>query len=296
MTKSSKLIFFGTETFSLPSLKALIGAGYNIAAIVTKPDSRRGRGKKPFIHPIKQFGIDHHIPVWQPEKVGDIEADLAALKPTAAILVAYGKIIPTRILNVFEPVGIINLHPSALPRYRGPSPIEAAIINGDSTTAVSIMKLDAGMDTGPIYGQKSVTLSGHETKPALSERLAQVGAAYLLELLPAIISGDLKASPQQISDVSVTSLISKADGQLDPLTDDAYVLERKVRAYQGYPKAHLIINGIDVIITSAKVTSQPNTNQLNVPCAKKTYLLVKELVAPSGRTMSGEDFVRGYLR
>lgn len=296
MTTSSKLVFFGTETFSLPSLKALVAADYNVIAIVTKPDSRKGRGKKSFISPIKQFGLDHNIPVLQPDRVGAIEADLLKLGPVAGVLVAYGKIIPSRILNVFEPIGIINLHPSALPRYRGPSPIEAAILNGDSETALSIMKPDTGMDTGPIYGQKSVVLSGKETKPSLTERLAQLGADYLLELLPAILSGSLKPRPQENNDVSVTSLISKADGLLNPLTDDAYALERKVRAYQGYPKPHLNIAGFDVIVTSAKPNPTISSDKLVVPCVNSTYLEVEQLIAPSGRSMSGTDFIRGYLR
>lgn len=296
MTKSSKLVFFGTEAFSLPSLEALVASGYNVAAIVTKPDARKGRGKKTYIHPIKQFGLDHNIPVLQPEKVGDIEGQLRKLTANAAVLVSYGKIIPSRILNVFEPLGIINLHPSALPRYRGPSPIEAAIINGDHETAISIMKLNEGMDTGPVYGQRSVELTGAETKPELSTRLSRLCADYLLELLPDILSGKLKPIPQTNNDVSVTSLISKADGQLNPSTDDAYALERKIRAYSGYPKAHLEIDNIDVIITSAKVVSSDSSERLVIPCANSTHLEIERLIAPSGRTMSGSDFIRGYLR
>lgn len=296
MTKSSKLVFFGTETFSLPSLEALVASGYNVAIIVTKPDTRKGRGQQTFIHPIKQFGLDHNIPVLQPEKVGDIENQLREVAANTAILVAYGKIIPSRILNVFEPLGIINIHPSALPRYRGPSPIEAAILNGDHETAISIMQLDEGMDTGPVYGQRLVELTGNETKPELSARLSQLGASYLLELLPDILSGKLLPTPQSNNDVSVTSLISKADGQLDPTTDDAYALERKIRAYSGYPKAHLEINNIDVIVTSAKVVPADSSERLVVHCANSTHLEIERLIAPSGRAMSGSDFIRGYRK
>lgn len=295
MTPSSRLVFFGTEAFSVPTLQSLIAAGYSIVAIVTKPDSRRGRGKKTFIHPIKQIGLDHGIPVLQPEKVGELEHELRELTPDAAILVSYGKIIPERILNVFEPIGIINIHPSLLPRYRGPSPIEAAILAGDKITGVSIMKLDAGMDTGPIFAQRTTTLTGIETKPELSQQLAITGAELLMEVLPDILSGTLQPEEQQNNDVSVTSLVQKKDGKLDPLTDTAYALDRKVRAYQDYPKPHLTIADNDVIVTSAKIASLSSNDQLVIACAGNTYLEIETLIAPSGRNMSGSDFVRGYI-
>lgn len=292
----SRLVFFGTELFSVPTLEALIGAGYDIAAIVTKPDTVRGRGKKTFVHPVKQIGIDHAIPVLQPEKLIDIEDELRSFDAQCAVLVSYGKIIPGRILNVFEPVGIVNIHPSRLPALRGPSPIEAAIISGQKETAISIMKLDEGMDTGPVYLQQTVHLAGNETKPELSERLATIGANTLLGVLPQIITGQLQPKSQGNTDVSVTSLISKTDGVLNPTTDDAMTLERKIRAFQGYPKPHLIVSDNDVIVTSAKVVSNVSETTLTIPCARNTWLEIISLIAPSGRSMSGTDFMRGYLK
>lgn len=296
MSTPPRLVFFGTELFSVPTLRTLIDAEYEIVAIVTKPDAVRGRGNKKFVHPIKQVGINHSIPVLQPEKLGDIAVQLREFHADAAVLVSYGKIIPQRILDIFEPVGVINIHPSRLPEFRGPSPIEATILAGKNKTAVSIMKLDAGMDTGPVYYQQRVALNGNETKPELSERLAQTGADVLLNVLPDILSGALQAKSQENNDVSVTSLILKADGVLDPTTDDATTLERKVRAYQGYPKPHLMIHDNDVIVTSSKVVENNSTTALVLPCAHKTWLEITSLVAPSGRSMSGEDFVRGYIR
>lgn len=294
MSMPYRLVFFGTELFSVPTLQALIDAGYGIAAIVTKPDTVRGRGKKLFVHPVKQIGIDHNIPVLQPERLAEIEAELQSLHANAAVLVSYGKIIPRRILDVFEPIGIINIHPSRLPEFRGPSPIEATILSGQKETAVSIMKLDEGMDTGPVYTQIKVVLNGSESKPELSERLADTGAKALLTILPDILSGALLPKPQDNTDVSVTSLISKQDGVLDPTTDDAPTLERKIRAYQGYPKPHINLLNNDVIVTSAKSTPQPSHGGLTIRCANATWLEVTSLIAPSGRTMSGQDYVRGY--
>lgn len=294
MPTQYRLVFFGTELFSVPTLEALIGAGYTIAAIVTKPDTTRGRGRKAFIHPIKQIGIDHNIPVLQPQRLIDIEAELAALNADCAILVSYGKLIPKRILNLFEPIGVINIHPSRLPQLRGPSPIEATILSGTKETAVSIMKLDEGMDTGPVFTQAAVSLSGNETKQELSDKLAYVGARTLLDVLPGILSGTLLPKSQENTDVSVTSLISKSDGVLDPTTDTATVLERKIRAYQGYPKSRLTLHNIDVIVTSAKVVDAAEERTLTIACARKTWLEITSLIAPSGRTMTGADFLRGY--
>ncbi len=297
MTSSNKLVFFGTEQFSVPSLQALIVAGYDIAAIVTKPDTRKGRGNKKFVHSIKQIGIDNSILVLQPEKLSDIEQQIVSLEVNAAVLVSYGKIIPQSIINIFEPIGIINIHPSRLPKYRGPSPIEATMLAGDSATAISIMKLDRGMDTGPVFAQYEVALTRCETKPELSAKLSLLGSKYLLEALPDILSGRLKPTPQVTdSDVSVTSLISKSDGILNPTTDTAIVLERKIRAYSGYPKTRLNLFNNDVIITSAEVVDFIHNNALVIPCANQTYLKIKTLIAPSGRSMSGSDFLCGYAK
>lgn len=298
MNTPHKLVFFGTELFSVPTLEALIKHTneYEIAAIVTKPDAVRGRGKKIFVHPVKQIGIDYGIPVLQPAKLGDLEETLRDLRADAAVLVSYGKIIPKRILSVFEPLGVINIHPSRLPEFRGPSPIEAAIIAGKKETAISIMKLDEGMDTGSIYIQEPVTLTGTETKPELAERLANIGATTLIRVLPDILTGTLTPKPQENTVVSVTSLISKSDGVLDPTTDSATVLERKIRAYQGYPKPHLSLFGNDVIVTSATVVANNATDKLIIPCADETYLEITELVAPSGRAMRGIDFLHGYSK
>lgn len=294
MSMPYRLVFFGTELFSVPTLQGLIDTGYDIAAVITKPDTVRGRGKKTFVHPVKQIALDHAISVLQPEKLIDVEHELTALNANAAILVSYGKIIPKRILDVFEPIGIINIHPSRLPEFRGPSPIEATILSGQKQTAVSIMKLDEGMDTGPVYTQTNVALTGNESKLELSEHLADIGAKALLAILPDILSGALLPKPQENTDVSVTSLISKQDGVLDPTTDEAVMLERKIRAYQGYPKPHLMVFNNDVIVTSAKVVPSPTSDCLTIACAHNTYLEITSLIAPSGRSMSAQDFLRGY--
>ena len=294
MTSSSKLVFFGTEDFSLPSLTALVEAGYGVVAVVTKPDARRGRKSELVMPAIKAYALEHKIPVLQPQKLGDITDELVTLQANAAVLVSYGKIIPQRVINVFSPIGIINIHPSLLPSYRGPAPIEAAIINGDKETGISIMQLTLGMDEGPVFFQERISLTGNETKPELYKTFSQRGAELLLQTLPDILSGSLKPKPQENDGVSYTTLLSKEDGKLDPLTDDAYACERKVRAYLGFPKTTLRVQNNDVIVTSAISTNEKTPDELVIECANNTYLQVNELIAPSGKKMSGSAYLRGY--
>ena len=296
MTSSSKLVFFGTEDFSLPTLVALVEHGYDIVAVVTKPDARRGRKSELVMPSVKKYAIEHDIPVLQPTKVGEITDELAELKADAAVLVSYGKLIPKRTIDLFNPIGIINIHPSLLPRYRGPAPIEAAIVNGDSETGISIMRLTLGMDEGPVFVQERIALSGKETKPQLYDAFARRGAELLMTTLPDILSGTLQPNQQEHDDVSYTSLLTKRDGVLDPITDDAYACERKVRAYLGYPKTTVKVQNNDVLVTSAKVVTTKSPDELVIECAQNTLLQVDELVAPSGKKMSGSAYLRGYAR
>jgi len=229
-----------------------------------------------------------------PNKPSDVEDELKELEPDGAILVAYGKIVPQRIIDLFGPTGIINIHPSLLPKHRGPTPIESTIISGDKTAGVSIMQLTAGMDEGPVFAQRSIELQGKETKYELYDSLSHMGAELLFDILPSILSGELIAKPQKNSDVSYTSLLTKQDGVLDPITDDAYVLERKVRAHLGFPKSRLPLNNNDVIVTMAKVVNTESDYPLTVACKDSTWLAVTQLTAPSGKSMSGEAYLRGY--
>lgn len=294
MQKSKKLVFFGTEDFSLPSLKALVEAGFAVVAVVTKPDTARGRSKALVEPVVKSYATSKNIPVFQPQKLDDINDQLAELNADAGVLVSYGKLLPQRTLDVFNPTGIINVHPSLLPQYRGPAPIEAAIRNGDKITGISIMRLTRGMDEGPIFAQIERPLTGRETKQQLTPAMAKEGAQFLIEVLPDILSGQLDAKPQKNSDVSYTSLLSKQDGLLDPVTDTAHALERKVRAHLGFPKSRIALGDNVVIVTSTKIVKDLDEYALVVPCKDSTYLALLEVIAPSGKSMTGEAYLRGH--
>jgi methionyl-tRNA formyltransferase len=290
---SKTIVFFGTDDFSLVALQGLIESGYNIAAVVTKPDSKSGRGQTLQPSVVKKLALQHDIPVWQPLKVTEINDKISALGDVAGVLSSYGKIIPESTINLFNP-GIINFHPSLLPLYRGPSPIESDIKNGDKQTGVTIMQLTAGMDSGPIYGQIVHELSGHETRIDLYQTLASAGVATLLQILPSVLSDpSIIPSPQDDSKAVYCSLLSKDDAWLKPESTTAVTAERLVRAYLGFPKTKIDILDRTLIITKAHVSSEQKS-PLDIKCVNGDYLSIDELIAPSGRTMSARDFLNGY--
>jgi methionyl-tRNA formyltransferase len=287
-----KIVFFGTEDFSLTVLKGLVEASYNIVAVVTKPDSKRGRRQILTPPSVKVYAESHSIPVWQPLKLTDITDDIKSLGDVAGVLVSYGKIIPSSIINLFNP-GIINVHPSLLPLYRGPSPIESAITSGDRQTGVTIMSLEPRMDAGPIYSQITYSLSGHETKPELYQTLAQLGTKELLDNLQSILDETLKPSVQDDAKATYCSILTKDDSLLRPDLLTAAEAERRVRAYLGYPKSKIQIIDKEVVVTKAHITSESKT-PLDIECKDGVYLSIDELVAPSGHKMDSRAFLNGY--
>lgn len=292
---SKPLLFFGTEDFSAQVFEALIDRGYTFAAAVTKPDSKRGRRQQLTPPRVKTVALERGIPVWQPERLRDIAEAITSSGVEHGILVSYGKIIPASILDLFRG-GIINLHPSLLPRYRGPSPIETALKNGDAETGVSIMRLTPRMDAGPVYAQATIPLTGTETRPELYTRCAERGSELLIETLPSILDGTLVPRPQDEAAATYCRLLTKADGQLDPSQKTAPELEREIRAYLGFPKSRLSLRGQSIIALSSRVVNSKALDTLTVACRDTTWLEITSLVAPSGRTMSGQDFLRGYGR
>ena len=289
---TDRIIFFGTEAFSADALRALIASNFNVVAVVTKPDQPKGRGHKLTEPLVKTIAREHDIPVWQPTKLADVAEQITSLQPVAGVLVSYGKIIPQSIIDLFTP-GIINVHPSLLPRYRGPSPIEAAIIHHDNQTGVTIMQLSAAMDAGPIYAQHIIPLDHTETKPALYATLSHIGNQLLIDTLPDILSGALTPTPQNDADVTYCSLLSKQDGLLDPADLTAVQAEARVRAFLGVPRTRLPLGDQTLIITRAHVSKTAET-PLSVQFSDGNYLAPDELIAPSGKTLTAEAFLRGH--
>lgn len=290
---SKPLIFFGTEDFSATVLQSLIDGDYDITAVITKPDFYKGRGRKLVEPVVKKLAAKYNITVLQPQKLSEIIDFIHDNQPALGILVSYGKIIPPNIIALFTP-GIINVHPSLLPKYRGPSPIETAILNDDPATGVSIMLLTAKMDAGPVYARETSVLTGTETKLELYDRLSRLGANLLIKILPDIFSGNLEPTPQTELDATYCPLLTKDESWLKPEQKNASRLEREIRAYTGYPKSRYILYGQEVIIQEAHIAHSNDESPIILHCVENTTLAIDQLIAPSGKSVGSASFLRGY--
>jgi len=313
-----RIIFMGTPQFAVPALEALIeGAapgkvlpeGYQIVTVITRVDKPVGRGKEIVYSPVKQAALARGIPVWQPgslKRPENIEA-LAAYNADLYIVAAFGQILPQAVLD--QPrYGALNIHASLLPKYRGVSPISEAILQGDTETGVTIMLIDAGVDTGPMLLKRRIPLTGDETTGSLTVQLAILGAQALLEVLPLWVAGTITPEPQDEQKASHTHMLRKEDGEIR-WERPAAVLARAVRAYTPWPGAYTHWHDKLLKIVTARVLplepdSQvpPGTVSLREEAGHQVLavvtgagrLLVERLQLEGRKAMSAEEFVRGY--
>lgn len=304
MKQSKTILFFGNErlatgvTTRTPILKALVSSGYSVAAIVTTPQVEKS-SRKPRILEVDQFAREHNIPLIEFGKISSTLRQLKQLDAPAAVLASFGRIVPQALIDIF-PRGIINVHPSLLPLHRGPIPIEAVILSGEEQTGVSLMQLTAEMDAGPLFDQQAFSLNGNENKQELSDRLGALGAQKLVELLPQILDGTLKPSTQTGS-VTYDKRLAGAQGELD-YNLPAMTLERKIRAFLGWPRSKTSIGSTRVTITSAHVLNDltaargkfiEKAGELVVGTAEGS-LVIDRLIPDGSKEMSGPDFMRGH--
>ncbi len=260
-----RVLFMGTPDFAVPSLRALMAqanAGLAVAGVVTRPDKPVGRKQQVIFSPVKQFALELGIPVYQPGPLRRPEA-LALLRdlaPDLIVVAAFGQILPSEVLEL--PLhGCLNVHASLLPRWRGASPINAAILAGDAETGVTIMQMDAGLDTGPALARRATPIGPDETAGELSDRLALLGAELLVETVPRWLAGVVTPELQDESQATVTRLLQKSDGRLDwqrPAAESA----RQVRAYTPWPGAFTTWEGHTLKVLRASVIS---TSRVDVP-------------------------------
>jgi methionyl-tRNA formyltransferase len=293
----NKIIFFGTGKLSLESFKA-IENDYQILAIITKPDSISPNGEKQ-IPPIKEYALEKGYKIFQPDKLADINQALAKLRPDVAILVAYGKIIPQSTIDIF-PKGIINVHGSILPKYRGASPIEAIILNGESQAGVSLMLLTAGMDEGPVIATQKVSIGAEITRSELYKEIITLSQRILRDYLPGYLEGKIIPQDQDDSSATYCKLIKKGDGKLD-FNKSAIELERQIRAYQGWPGSFFEYHGKTIEIIEAKVSQiKHNPEELFrlekelAIGAKDGSLIIMRLKPADKKIMTGRDFLNGH--
>lgn len=301
---SKRILFFGNERIATgvttPALvlQSLIKAGYEIpAVIVAQEDQAKSRKERPL--EVAAVAEAHGIQVLAPPKLSEAKEGLEKFEAETAVLIAYGKIVPQTIIDIF-PKGIINIHPSLLPKHRGPTPLESAILQGDKETGVSLMQLAAKMDAGPVYAQETVLLHGNETKQQLADQLTTLGAHMLLHYLPDILSGKLKPTDQNHNFATYDEKINKEAGMID-WQKPAEMLEREVRAYAGWPKSRAELAKRDVVITKAHFESGsgvPGTlwlepGQLGVHC-KEGVLAIDSLIPSGKKEMTAQAFLAGY--
>ena len=297
-----RTVFMGSPEFALPSLRALVEAGYDMRLAVTQPDRRAGRGGRMRAPEAKVEAQRLGVPVFQPQSFRDPEAvaELARVEPDLIVVAAYGRILPRAVLDLpRHPV--VNVHPSLLPRWRGPSPVAAAILAGDQETGVSIMELVPEMDAGPVLAARPFPIAPTDTTGALEARLANEGAGLLVETLPTWLDGDLRAVPQDESLVTVCPLLAKGDGHLSAGMT-AREAERAVRAYDPWPGAFVTYSGDRLGIWRAHVGDAGEElvpGDLTVLAGKPAVafregvLVLDEVQRSGSRRVSGEAFLNG---
>ena len=301
-----RLVFMGTPDFVVPALGALLDAGHEIVGVFTQPDRRSGRGRRLSAPPVKEFAESRDLAVFQPASLReDAEARqiISDLAPDAILVAAYGLFLPDDTLAVPR-LGCLNIHPSLLPRHRGPSPVATAILEGDETTGVTIMLLDEGMDTGPILNQGETRIGAGETCDQLTARLFDVGSNLLTETLDLWSNGSITPTPQDDAIATVTRRLQRSDGRID-WNDTAESIARRVRAFTPWPGTYTTWKDRTFKVIRAKSVAAtfdvPAGNVVTLNCPDgigvttgKGTLRVLEVQMEGRRASTVEDFVRGY--
>jgi len=297
MEEKISTIFFGTEAFARDILKSLVNSEQIfVDLVITKPDQKIGRKQEPQENPVKKFAKKHKLAIRQPEDLdhlqieGDIDIGVAA---------QFGKIIPRSLLNTPK-YGILNVHTSLLPKFRGPAPIQTALLKGVSKTGVTIMKMDEGLDTGPILLQKVIEIEPTDKYPNLSKKLAQLGSEALLAAIPKYINNELEPKPQQEEQATTTNHFTRKDGKID-WRDDAEDIYNQYRAFTPWPGIWTKWNDQRLKLQEIKTVEKDieegkikvDNNNLFIGCGKNA-ISVQE-IQPSGKQkMEIKDFINGY--
>ncbi len=313
-----RIIYMGTPQFAVPALEKLIAVskpglalseGYEIVTVITRPDKPSGRGKEIIYSPVKQLALSHGIPVWQPgslKRQENIDM-LAEYRADLYIVAAFGQILPQAVLDLPR-FGTLNIHASLLPKYRGVSPISESILQGDTETGVTIMLIDAGVDTGPILLQRAIPIAEDDTTGSLTSKLAALGADALVEALPLWVEGKLTPQPQDERFASHTRMLHKEDGKID-WNIPADILARKVRAFTPWPGAftrwgNRLLKIISAHAAQAESSSDDRVGTVGLRKEHGTQTLtvvtgnglfvIEKLQLEGKKVMSADEFLRGY--
>ncbi len=302
---SLRLVFMGTPPFAVPPLRALLERGHEVAGVYTRPDRRAGRGRRLGQSAVKRFALDRGLAVFQPAslmRAPDAISEMASLAPEAIVVAAYGAFLPKETLDLPR-LGCLNIHPSLLPRWRGPSPVASAILEGDEITGVSVILLDEGVDTGPVLARRHTDILRAEKADALTHRLFSIGSALLADTLDDWNEGRIDPQAQDESQATSTRLLKREDGRID-WTEPAALLERKARAFHPWPGTFTTWRGKTLKIWEARAVEAaggggaPGTvTRLGggavVVAAGAGSLELIEVQIEGGVRLPAEDFCRG---
>jgi methionyl-tRNA formyltransferase len=302
MNKNLRIVFAGTPEFAVPALAALLDAGQRVMAVYTQPDRPAGRGRKLAASPVKQLAAERGLPVLQPRSLKDPGSlsEFRALSPDVLVVVAYGLILPPPVLEIPR-LGCVNIHASLLPRWRGAAPIQRAILAGDSETGVTIMQMDAGLDTGPMLLKRSCPIGPRENAAELHDRLSRLGADAVVEALPALAAGELVGEQQDDSRACYARKLEKVEASID-WTRSAEELDRQIRAFNPWPVAFTDLDGATMRIWEAEPIPasaagfSPGTvvhsgrDGIEV-AAGRGVVRIRRLQMPGKRVMTAAEFV-----
>ncbi|RKD28207.1 methionyl-tRNA formyltransferase [Lacrimispora algidixylanolytica] len=299
-----RIIFMGTPDFSVPALKALVEAGHDVIAVVTQPDKPKGRGKEVQMPPVKEQALEYNIPVYQPVKARAPEFVklLSDLAPDVMVVAAFGQLLPKSILDIPKH-GCINIHASLLPKYRGASPIQYAVINGEKESGITTMMMAEALDTGDMLDQAKVTLDLKETGGSLHEKLSQIGGSLIIKTLNKLEDKTAVRIPQDESKFTYVGMIKKNMGDID-WSMEADVIERLIRGLNPWPSAYTGWNGKVIKIWEADVVDKEYAGAIGevvetgkdclVVKTGKGGLSIKELQMQGKKRMDIGAFLRGY--
>jgi methionyl-tRNA formyltransferase len=302
----SRIIFAGSPDFAVPTLRALVGSAHPVIAVLTQPDRRSGRGHKLQQGPVKEFAVENGIDVLQPLSLAgdDISQTLQSLQPDLMVVVAYGMLLPETVLSI-PTFGCVNVHASLLPRWRGASPIQAAILAGDPITGISVMRMAAGLDTGPVYASAELPIGDGENAGQLHDRLANAGAELLLDTLDSILDGSAATTVQAEAEAVYAGRINKSDGDIDWALS-AVEIDRRIRAYNPWPVADTSLDGIRMRCWAGEIIAVTTTaagecgeviavqdSGIDVRAGHGVLRLTR-IQMPGKRQMSAAEFANGY--
>ena len=298
-----RLVFCGTPEFAVPTLEAVIGC-HDVVLVVTQPDRAAGRGMETHAPPVKRAALAHDIPVIQPEKIknnAELREQLETVRPDAILVVAYGRIIPKWMLDLPR-LGCINLHGSLLPKYRGAAPIQWAVANGESNTGVTTMRIDEGLDTGPMLLAEKVRIAPEETAVDLYETLADIGARLMVKTLHGLECGTVTPVEQDHAQATLAPILTREDGLID-FSRSAQNIYDRWRGFQPWPGAFTTLRGKKLIVHRMRVAAeggmevgalQVQADQMLVGCGGGTAVVFDEVQMEGKRRMSAVEFLRGF--